>query len=105
MELKDLQKMTVKKLKEEGLKHSQLSGVHSMKKDELVSALAEVLGIELSEDETKARFAASKLKLKDEIKKFKDLRNKALESKDKVQLKKARYHIKKLKRELRKIIA
>jgi prefoldin subunit 5 len=102
MELKDLQKMTVKKLKEEALKHSKIAGVHSMKKDELIVALKEALSIEESVDEAKSRIAETKIKLKSEIKKIKALRDTALESKDKIQLKKVRSQIKKLKRELRR---
>ena len=37
MELRDLQKMTVVKLREEALKHEGLAGVHVMNKEELLS--------------------------------------------------------------------
>ncbi len=105
MELKDLQKMTVKKLKVEALKHKKISGVTSMHKPELIAALAEVLGIDASDDASKAQVAEAKGKIKVNMKKFKDARDKALESKDSVSLKKARFHIKRLKRELRSVIA
>jgi hypothetical protein len=103
MEYKDLQKMTVKKLREEAQEKTQITGTSGMKKDELVDALAEALGIEKPKKEKKVAAARSKDVVKGEIKKYKDLRAKALEGNDKKQLKVVRFHIKRLKRELRRI--
>ena len=50
MELKDIQKMTVKKLREEAYKHKTISGIVGMKKNELVDALIKEFGIEVSTD-------------------------------------------------------
>ena len=47
MELRDLQKMTVVKLREEALNMGGFSGVHGMKKQELIEALAAKFGIDL----------------------------------------------------------
>lgn len=106
MEYKDLQKMTVKKLREEAAKHEGITGLSGMKKDELVEALSAALGIEKPKKETKAKGAKkSKSEIKTEIKKLKEDRAKAIESKDAKQLKIARFHIKKLKRELGRISA
>ena len=54
----DLEKMTVIKLREEALKYSELSGVHGMKKSELVDALAKLMG--LPEEETSKKKAKGK---------------------------------------------
>src|SRR5712671_2466312 len=53
MELRDLQRMTVVKLREEGLKHSSIAGVYVMDKAQLMKALADVYGIDV-EAATKA---------------------------------------------------
>lgn len=105
MELQALQKMTVKKLREVALKYPDISGVHGMKKEELIEVLKVVFGIVESADEAKARIAAEKSKIKADMKKFKDERDSALASKDNAKLKKARFHIKRLKRELRRATA
>ena len=108
MEYKDLQKMTVKSLREEAAKHEGMTGVTGMKKDELVTALAEVMGIEKPKKSAAAKVAVkakkNKADLKAEIKKLKDDRAKAIDSKDAKQLKIARFHIKRVKRELRRML-
>ena len=47
MELRDLQKMTVVKLREEGLKHSSIAGVYTMNKAQLIEALAAIYDIDI----------------------------------------------------------
>src|SRR5436309_13165872 len=80
MELRDLQRMTVVKLREEGLKHSGITGVYGMNKDQLIKALAEVFGIDLEAAARTAReqFAADKTTLKREIRALKGQRDTAL---------------------------
>lgn len=105
MELRDLQKMTVVKLREEGLKHSNIAGVYSMNKAQLIEALATVYGIDI-EAATRAareRFAADKNSLKQEIRAFKGQRNTALSAHDATQVKQLRLQIKKRKRLLRRL--
>jgi predicted ATPase len=105
MELRDLQKMTVVKLREEGLKHSSIAGVYAMDKAQLIEALAAVYGIDIEAATRAARekFAADKGTLKQEIRVFKGQRAVALSAHDATQVKQLRLHIKKRKRMLRRL--
>jgi predicted ATPase len=105
MELRDLQKMTVVKLREEGLKHSSIAGVYAMNKAQLIEALATVYGIDIEAATRAAReqFAADKSALKQEIRAFKGQRDTALSAHDTTQVKQLRLHIKKRKRILRRL--
>ena len=105
MELRDLQKMTVVKLREEGLKHSSIAGVYAMDKAQLITALAEVYGIDV-EAATKAareQFATDKSGLKQAIRALKGQRDAALVAHDATQVKQLRLNIKKRKRMLRRL--
>jgi hypothetical protein len=105
MELRDLQKMTVVKLREEALQHEGLVGVHVMSKADLIAALAPRFGIDL-EAITKAarvKFATDKTTLKQEIHALKGKRDAALAEHDKTAIKQARQQIKKHKRTLRRL--
>jgi hypothetical protein len=106
MELQELQRLTVVKLREEALKHDGISGVNGMNKDQLIEALAPVFGIDL-EAEIRAireRLTADKGTLKKEILSLKDQRNTALADHDTEALSQARKDIKKRKRGLRRMI-
>jgi len=106
MELTDLQRLTVVKLREEALKHEGMIGVNGMNKEQLIVALAPIFGIDL-EAETRAlreRLAASKSVLKQEITNFKKERNAALEDRDHEGVTQARKAIKKRKRRLRHMV-
>ena len=46
MDWKDLEKMTVLKLREEALKYPQIEGVHGKNKEQLMHEIAKALGIE-----------------------------------------------------------
>ncbi len=107
MELRDLQRMTVVKLREEGLKHASIAGVYAMNKDQLINALAEVYGIDLEAAARTAReqFAADKTSLKREIRALKEQRDAALATHDAVQVQQTRLNIKKRKRMLRRLAA
>jgi DNA invertase Pin-like site-specific DNA recombinase len=105
MELRDLQKMTVVKLREEGLKHSSIAGVYAMDKAQLITALAEVYGIDV-EAATKAareQFATDKSGLRQAIRTLKGQRDAALVAHDAPQVKQLRLNIKKRKRILRRL--
>lgn len=105
MELRDLQKMTVVKLREEALKQGNIAGVYAMDKSQLLAALAEVYGIDI-EAATKAaqeQFAADKSTLKREIRALKGQRDEALVAHNGSQVKQARLAIKKRKRRLRRL--
>jgi hypothetical protein len=105
MELRDLQKMTVVKLREEGLKHSSITGVYAMDKAQLMKALADVYGIDV-EAATKAareQFATDKRTLKQAIRALKEQRDAALIAHDATQVKQLRLNMKKRKRILRRL--
>jgi len=107
MELRDLQKMTVVKLREEALKHGTITGVYAMDKGQLLQALAEVFGIDLEAAARAAReqFATDKMTLKREIRALKGQRDTALATHDAVQVQQTRLNIKKRKRILRRLAA
>jgi hypothetical protein len=105
MELRDLQKMTVVKLREEALKHEGLVGVHVMNKEELLVALAPRFGIDL-EAATKAareKFAENKTTLKQDIRTLKEQRDAALAAHDSASVHEVRQQIKRHKRTLRRL--
>jgi len=105
MELQELQRLTVVKLREEALQHEGITGVNGMNKDQLIEALAPVFGIDL-EAETRAireRLAANKGTLKQEIHSLKDQRNDALADHDLEVVSQVRKDIKKRKRSLRRM--
>lgn len=106
MDLSELQRSTVVKLREEALKHDGITGVNGMNKEQLISALAPIFGIDL-EAETRAmkeRLAASKGTLKKEITGFKKERDAALEESDYEGSAQARKEIKRRKRHLRHML-
>ncbi|ETW99256.1 MAG: hypothetical protein ETSY1_15625 [Candidatus Entotheonella factor] len=106
MDLSELQRLTVVKLREEALKHQSITGVNGMNKEQLIEALAPVFGIDL-EAETRAikeRLAESKGVLKKEIAKLKGERNAALEDHDQDGFDQARKEIKRRKRRLRHML-
>ncbi|ETX07553.1 hypothetical protein [Candidatus Entotheonella palauensis] len=106
MELSELQRLTVVKLREEALKHEGITGVNGMNKEQLIEALAPIFGIDL-EAETRAireRLAASKGTLKKEITKFKGERDAALEDHDREGFDQSRKEIKRRKRRLRHML-
>ena len=104
----ELQKMTVVKLREEALKYPDLTGVHGMKKAELVDALAKLMGLpeeEKTHKKVKVKKGQSKQNLKKTIQGLKEKRAEAIKSKDAKDLKLTRKKIKRLKRALRKMAA
>jgi hypothetical protein len=104
----DLEKMTVVKLREEALKFPELSGVHGMKKEELIDALAKLMGLpeeEKPKKKVKGKKGQTKEGLKKKIKALKGKRAEAIQVKDAKGLKIARKKIKRLKRAIRKIKA
>lgn len=111
MEKKDLEKMTVPKLREEALKYKDQisSAIHGMKKAELVKALMEVMGIEEEEEKPvekkikKKEKSVSKESLKKELLAYKKEKEGALKEKDKIKVKRLRRKIKTLNRKIRRI--
>ena len=77
---KPLEKMTVKELREMAKEISGITGVHGMKKDELLVAIKEAKGIK---DEPVKKTDSSTFELKAKIRSLKVQRQAALEAKDK----------------------
>ncbi|HHI97206.1 MAG TPA: hypothetical protein ENJ96_05075 [Thermodesulfatator atlanticus] len=75
---KKLEKMTVKELREIALQIPEIQGVHGMNKEELISALKKVYGIE----EKPRKVGGSMRELKAKIAKFKQLAAQAKEEGD-----------------------
>jgi len=75
---KKLEKMTIKELREIALQIPEISGVHGMNKEELISALKKIYGIE----EAPRKAGGSMRELKAKVKKFKELAEKAKAEKD-----------------------
>ena len=102
----ELERMTVLKLREEALKYPELTGVHGMKKTELVDALAQLMGLpeeEGSKKKLKVKKGETKGSLKKSINSLKKKRVEALQSKDAKALKIVRKKIKSAKRKLKKL--
>ncbi len=75
---KKLEKMTIKELREIALQIPEITGVHGMNKEELISALKKVYGIE----EAPRKAGGSMRELKAKVKKFKELAEKAKQEGD-----------------------
>lgn len=106
MELEELQRSTVVKLREEALQQGGIAGVNGMSKDQLIEALAPVFGIDL-EAETRAlreRLSASKGSIKQEIITLKSDRDSALANHDRDGFISARKEIKQRKRRIRQLM-
>ncbi len=100
---KPLIKMTVKDLREIAKEIPEISGVHGMKKEELMDALRKVKGIEAEEE--KVAKATGIGELKGKIKALKLKRKAALEAKDKKMATIYRRKISKLKKKTRRAAA
>jgi protein-arginine kinase activator protein McsA len=99
---KPLEKMTVKELREIAKDIPGMTGVHAMKKEELISGIKEAKGIE---DEPTKKTAGSTQELKLKIKALKAERQAALEAKDKKKATIFRRRISRLKKKTRKVAA
>ncbi|QER42096.1 hypothetical protein F1847_04810 [Thermodesulfobacterium sp. TA1] len=75
---KKLEKMTIKELREIALQIPEISGVHGMNKEELISALKKVYGIK----EEPKKIGASMREIKAKVKKFKALAEEAKKNRD-----------------------
>jgi len=105
MEEKDLTKMTVKKLREEAQKYTSIHGIHAMKKEELIRAIADARGepIEIRKKKPKKRKKVVNIaEIKREIKDLKLKREGARKEKNKKVIDRLRKRIKRLKRQTRK---
>jgi hypothetical protein len=99
---KPLEKMTVKELREIAKDMPGLTGVHAMKKEELISGIKEAKGIK---DEPLKNAVGSTRELKQKIKALKAERQAALEAKDKKKATIFRRRISRLKKKTRNVAA
>ena len=101
---KDIEKLTVPQLREEAKKYPEITGVHAMKKADLIEAITEASGKPKKEKPkkdkktTKEKPLKSKTDIKRDLRGLKAQKQKALENKDKKALKSLKNRIKKLKR-------
>ncbi len=99
---KPLEKMTVKDLREMAKEMPEISGVHGMKKEELIVAIKEAKGIK---DEPVKKADASVRELKKKIRALKAERRTALEASDKKMATIYKRRISRLKKKSRKAAA
>jgi hypothetical protein len=104
---KPLEKMTVKDLKEMAKEIPEISGVHGMKKDELIVAIKETKGIQDEPVKKSAAGAgsASVSEIKTKIKALKTQRQAAIEASDKKMATIYRRRISRLKKKTRQVAA
>jgi hypothetical protein len=103
MDWKDLEKMTVLKLREEALKYPQIEGVHGKQKDQLMDEIAKILGIQKPQAHFTERIIHTKSDLKHKIHDLKVERDKLIEEHDASRLHDVRRELHELKHTMRKI--
>jgi len=98
----ELEKMTAPELREYALKnHPDITGVHAMKKEELIAAIRKARGEvvkEIKKKKVKAKIKVEKKELKQRIRVLKAEREKLIQARDKKALAGLRKKIKRLKR-------
>ena len=99
---KPLEKMTVKELREMAKDIPGITGVHAMKKDDLITEIKAAKGIK---DKPVKKASSSTRELKLQIKALKAERQAALEAKDKKKATIFRRRISRLKKKTRKVVA
>ena len=105
MDWKDLEKMTVLKLREEALKYPQIEGVHGKNKEQLMDEIANILGIERPHAHFTETVVHTKSDLKHKIRELKDERERLLEAHDHKKLHEVRRELHELKHTIRKLEA
>ena len=105
MDWKDLEKMTVLKLREEALKFPQIEGVHGKHKEQLMDEIAQALGIEKPHVHFTEHIVHTKSDLKHKIRELKAERDKLVEAHDQKKLHDVRRQMHELKHTIRKIEA
>ncbi|HET9216421.1 MAG TPA: hypothetical protein VFR18_05555 [Terriglobia bacterium] len=103
MEWKDLEKMTVVKLREEALKLPQIESVHAKNKSQLMDELAQALGIEKPHLHFSDKIVHTKSDLKHRIHELKAERDRLLSMHDHNKLHQVRREMHALKHAIRKI--
>ena len=105
MEWKDMEKMTVLKLREEALKFPQIESVHSKNKEQLMHELAGMLGIERPHVQFTETIVHTKSELKHKIHDLRNERDRLVASHDSKKLHEVRRQMHELKHTIRKIEA
>jgi hypothetical protein len=105
MEWKDLERLTVLKLREEALKFPQIESVHGKNKEQLMDEISTILGIEKPHLHFTDQVVHTKSDLKQKIRSLKEEREKLLASHDQQHLHEVRRQIHDLKHRIRKIEA
>ena len=105
MDWKDLEKMTVLKLREEALKYPQIEGVHGKHKEQLMDEIAKALGIEKPHAHFTETIVHTKSDLKQKIQELKTEREKLIQMHDHKKLHEVRRELHELKHTIRKIEA
>ena len=105
MEWRDLEKMTVLKLREEALKFPQIEAVHGKNKEQLMDELARILSIEKPHTHFAEQIVRTKGDPKHKIQELKVEREKLLQTHDHKKLHEVRRQVHDLKHTIRKIEA
>jgi hypothetical protein len=105
MDWKDLEKMTVLKLREEALKYPQIEGVHGKHKEQLMDEIAHALGIEKPHARFSESIVHTKADLKHKIHDLKAERERLLAAHDHEKLHEIRREMHELKHTIRKLEA
>jgi hypothetical protein len=105
MEWKDLERMTILKLREEALRFPQIEAVHGKNKDQLMDELARILNVEKPHMHFGEQVVHTKADLKHKIQELKIEREKLLQSHDHKKLHDVRRQVHELKHTIRKIEA
>ncbi len=105
MEWKDLEKMTIVKLREEALKFPQIESVHGKGKEQLMDELAQIMGIGKPQNHFSERIIHTKSDLKHRIHELKTERDRVLAAHDHARLHEVRREMHALKHQIRKIEA
>ena len=105
MEWKDLEKMTVVKLREEALKFPQIEGVHGKNKERLMDEIAIILGVARPHVQFNDQVVHTKSDLKVQIHRLKVEREKLVAAHDHKHLHDVRRQIHELKHTIRRIEA
>ena len=105
MEWRDLEKMTVLKLREEALKFPEIEGVHGKNKEQLMDELARIMGVEKPHARFGDQIVHTKSDLKHKIQQLKQERDRLLQAHDHKKLHEVRRQMHELKHTIRRIEA
>jgi len=103
MEWKDLEKMTIRKLREEALRYPQIERVHGKDKHQLMDELAHILNIEKPQIRFSETIIGTKSDLKHRLHELKVERDRALAVHDHNKLHHVRREMHALKHGIRKL--